>query len=473
MDTKDLNIESLIEMNELLLSILDEIDVGIHVVNEKGETIIYNKRMMEIESMDSKDVLHKDLLDVFSFEKNQSSTLLEALRAGKVRKNIKQTYFNNKGKEITTINNTFPIKKNGTINGAVEIVEDITQLKKHIQTRVLQKQNSRYNFDNIIGDSEAMLSIIEESKKATRTPSSILIVGETGTGKEVFAQSIHNESGRANKPFISQNCAAIPESLMESILFGTKKGAFTGAMDKPGLFEEANGGTLLLDELNSLSPALQAKLLRVIQEKKIRRIGDIREIEIDVRIIATTNEDPIEAIANNRLRKDLYYRLSVVTLFLPTLRERREDILLLAYHFIGKYNRLFDMRVTDMDNSVKEVLHNHDWPGNVRELEHAIEGAMNLMEDERIMRVDHLPALLYRKVKHKAEQVPTAVHMDEDINQEDTSHTLKQLKYKIKETEEYYIKQALEESKGNIAQAAKALGMSRQSLQYRLRKYQI
>lgn len=203
-----------------------------------------------------------------------------------------------------------------------------------MKTNLSRKQNTKFTFDHIIGDSRAIQSVIAEAKRVIRTSSSILIIGETGTGKELFAQSIHNESQRSTKPFISQNCAAIPETLMESLLFGTNRGAFTGAIDKPGLFEEANGGTLLLDEINSLSPALQAKLLRAIQEKTIRRIGGTQEKEIDVRIIATINEDPLEAIAHNRLRQDLYYRLSVVTLCLPPLRERKEDIAYLVQHFI-------------------------------------------------------------------------------------------------------------------------------------------
>lgn len=335
-----------------------------------------------------------------------------------------------------------------------------------MKTGLLQKQNTKFTFKHIIGNSRATQSIITEAKKVTRTSSSILIAGETGTGKELFAQSIHNESHRSAKPFISQNCAAIPETLMESLLFGTNKGAFTGAIDKPGLFEEANGGTLLLDEINSLSPGLQAKLLRAIQDKTIRRIGGAQEKEVDVRIIATINEDPIEAITHNRLRKDLYYRLSVVTLFLPPLRERKEDILLLLHHFIEKYNIQFGLKVKGISSDVRDLFYNYDWPGNVRELEHMIEGSMNLIEDEDIITTFHMPTRFYELTKKEFSFHPSLTNQ----NDNDAPKTLK---HTIKEMEREYINQILKENKGNISQTANFLGLSRQNLQYRLKKYNL
>lgn len=401
MRTEEINLKQIIEMNMLYETLLNELDIGIHIINEESKTIIYNRKMMEIESMERSDVLYKSPLEVFAFEENKNSTLIEALKLGKTNKNIKQTYFNNKGQEITTINDTFPIIENGKIKGAIEISKEMNHLKQTIKMDSFRKQNTKFTFDHIIGDSEAIQSTIAEGKRVIRTSSSILLVGETGTGKELFAQSIHNESQRSTKPFISQNCAAIPDTLMESLLFGTNRGAFTGAIDKAGLFEEANGGTLLLDEINSLSPALQAKLLRAIQEKTIRRIGGTQEKEIDVRIIATINEDPLEAITHNRLREDLYYRLSVVTLCLPPLRERKEDIPALVQHFIEKYNIQFGLSVTDVDIHVREFLYAYDWPGNVRELEHIIEGSMNLVEDENIITAFHLPTRFREQIKKR------------------------------------------------------------------------
>ncbi|MCM3222847.1 sigma 54-interacting transcriptional regulator [Bacillus cereus] len=462
MRTEEINLKQIIEMNMLYETLLNELDIGIHIINEESKTIIYNRKMMEIESMERSDVLYKSPLEVFAFEENKNSTLIEALKFGKTKKNIKQTYFNNKGQEITTINDTFPIIENGKIKGAIEISKEISNLKQTIKIGPSRKQSTKFTFDHIIGDSEAIQSIITEGKRVIRTSSSILLVGETGTGKELFAQSIHSESQRSTKPFISQNCAAIPDTLMESLLFGTNRGAFTGAIDKAGLFEEANGGTLLLDEINSLSPALQAKLLRAIQEKTIRRIGGTHEKEIDVRIIATINEYPFEAIAHNRLREDLYYRLSVVTLCLPPLRERKEDILALVQHFIEKYNTQFGLNVTDVDVNVREFFYAYDWPGNVRELEHIIEGSMNLIEDETIITAFHMPTRFRERIK-------TEFNMQHALTNHNTDAP-KTLKHTIEKMEKNYINQILKENHGNISQAAKFLGLSRQNLQYRIKK---
>lgn len=465
MHTEEINFKQIIEMNMLYETLLNELDIGIHIINEESKTIVYNRKMMEIESMDRLDVLYKSPLEVFAFEENKNSTLIEALKLGKTKKNIKQTYFNNKGQEITTINDTFPIIENGKIKGAIEISKEISNLKQTIKMGPSRKQSTKFTFDHIIGNSEAIQSIITEGKRVIRTSSSILLVGETGTGKELFAQSIHNESQRSTKPFISQNCAAIPDTLMESLLFGTNRGAFTGAIDKSGLFEEANGGTLLLDEINSLSPILQAKLLRAIQEKTIRRIGGTHEKEIDVRIIATINEDPFEAIAHNRLREDLYYRLSVVTLCLPPLRERKEDISALVQHFIEKYNTQFGLNVTDVDVNVREFFYAYDWPGNVRELEHIIEGSMNLIEDETIITAFHLPTRFRERIK-------TEFNMQHALTNHNTDAP-KTLKHTIEKMEKNYINQILKENHGNISQAAKFLGLSRQNLQYRIKKLHI
>ncbi|QDD81726.1 sigma-54 interaction domain-containing protein [Bacillus cereus] len=462
MHTEEINFKQIIEMNMLYETLLNELDIGIHIINEESKTIVYNRKMMEIESMDRLDVLYKSPLEIFAFEENKNSTLIEALKFGKTKKNIKQTYFNNKGQEITTINDTFPIIENGKIKGAIEISKEISNLKQTIKISPSRKQSTKFTFDHIIGDSEAIQSIITEGKRVIRTSSSILLVGETGTGKELFAQSIHNESQRSTKPFISQNCAAIPDTLMESLLFGTNRGAFTGAIDKSGLFEEANGGTLLLDEINSLSPALQAKLLRAIQEKTIRRIGGTHEKEIDVRIIATINEDPFEAIAHNRLREDLYYRLSVVTLCLPPLRERKEDIPDLVQHFIEKYNTQFGLNVTDVEVNVREFFYAYDWPGNVRELEHIIEGSMNLIEDETIITAFHMPTRFRERIK-------TEFNMQHALTNHNTDAP-KTLKHTIEKMEKNYINQILKEHHGNISQAAKFLGLSRQNLQYRIKK---
>ena len=457
----------LVYLNGMYKRILDEIDVGVHAVDETGKTIIYNKKMMQMESMDFQDVMDKNLLDVFMFKDDQSSTLVKALQEGKETSNVKQTYFNNKGREITTINNTIPIYSDHELRGAVEIANDVTKLEKLIKGN-MKKGTSKYTFDHIIGNSPAIKEVIETAKRATRTSSYVLIVGDTGTGKELFAQSIHNGSERLSGPFISQNCAALPDNLIESLLFGTKRGAFTGAMDTPGLFEQANGGTLLLDEINSLNLNLQAKLLRVLQEKTIRRIGDTKDTTVDVRVIANMNEDPIDAVANNRMRKDLYYRLGVVTIFVPPLKDRKEDIPLLVEQFIEKYNERFQMQVKGLSEEVKHSFFEYDWHGNVRELEHIIEAAMNIMMDgEDFIIYRHLPYQYRNKMQMKERMMPLSTV---ETFMKETGDVTVPLKEQLELFEKTYIEHVLKKNDFNISKTAKLLGLSRQSLQYRLKK---
>jgi arginine utilization regulatory protein len=468
----------LADLFQMFVYILDQLNEGVHIIDQDGITILYNRKMTELESMRKEDVLGKPLTDVFQFPAGQESTLLQALRDGTVTRNVRQTYFNDKGKEITTITNTFPIwsKDSDRIVGAVEIANDVTKMERLIRENMMEQEKggARYTFDQIIGTSRAIQHVIEHAKRAARTASSVLIVGETGTGKELFVQSIHRASARAGGPFISQNCAALPESLIESLLFGTSKGAFTGAIERPGLFEQAEGGTLFLDEINSLSIHLQAKLLRALQEHSIRRIGDTKDRAIDVRIIAAMNEDPIEAISSQRLRKDLYYRLGVVTLMIPPLRERKEDIPDLVRHFINRYNQLFQMEVLGVSEEVWQFFYEYDWPGNVRELQHMIEGAMNLMGNEPQIQMQHLP--IHRRLPRFSIQsgeriadAPKSLWTLPQTNVENTS--ILPLKEKMEEFESAYIQSVLDMYNGNISKAAKALGVSRQSLQYRLRKF--
>ncbi|MED4016019.1 sigma-54 interaction domain-containing protein [Sutcliffiella cohnii] len=465
------NIGKMESMEAIFQTLLNVIEVGIHVIDRDGKTIIYNHKMAEIEGMAIEDVLDKEVQGVFMFPGEMNSTLLQALREGTTTKNTKQTYFNNREKEITTINDTFPIRNDrGHIIGAIEVARDVTKLERMIRENILHKGDTFYTFDSLVGKSAIFQEVIENSKRATRTASSVLLVGETGTGKELFAQSIHNGSNRSSKPFISQNCAALPDNLIEGLLFGTKKGAFTGSIERPGLFEQAEGGTLLLDEINSLNPSLQAKLLRAIQERTIRRVGDIKDKKIDVRIIATINEDPIDAISKGKLRKDLYYRLGVVSLFLPPLRERKDDIELLATTFIKKYNYLFDMNVKGISLEVYELFMDHDWPGNVRELEHIIEGAMNLLDNESIIQVSHLPVPFRKKTQFKEAESEVAESITK-LNPRNKRVSQLTLEQYMKNAEKAYIEKMLIEHNANITKTAKALNISRQSLQYRLKKY--
>ncbi|MGE7272010.1 sigma-54 interaction domain-containing protein [Brevibacillus panacihumi] len=442
--------------------ILNEINEGVHVIDASGMTILYNRKMTELEAMKRQDVLYKPLTEVFRFPDGQESTLLTCLQTGKGIRNTRQTYYNGKRKEITTINHTLPLVENGELIGAVEIANDVTKMERLIRENIQEKTGAVYSFADIIGNSAALQDVVANARRAARTSSSILVVGETGVGKELFVQSIHNASQRAARPFISQNCAALPDTLIEGLLFGTARGAFTGAIERPGLFEQAEGGTLFLDEINALSMPLQAKLLRALQEKTIRRIGDTKDRAIDVRIVAAMNEDPVEAIAHQRLRKDLFYRLGVVTLLVPPLRERKEDLPALVDSFTRKYNSLFQMEVTGVSPEVMQFFYQHDWPGNIRELQHLIEGAMNLMGEESLITLEHLPLPLLRRTP--ASIVPPAEPVYPMPEKE------KSLKEVMEEYEASYIRHIVAKHDGNLSHAAHELQISRQSLQYRVKK---
>lgn len=308
---------------------------------------------------------------------------------------------------------------------------------------------AKYNFQHIIGNNITLICCKDRAAKASKTSSPVLIYGETGTGKELFVQAIHNNSYRNNKPFVAQNCAAIPSTLLESILFGTVKGSFTGAGDKKGIFEVANGGTLYLDELNSLPIELQGKLLRVLQEGTIRRIGSSISKSVDVRVIVSLNELPEKLLEEGRLRKDLYYRLNVVRIDLPPLRERKADIPLIIEHLIKKFNIEFKASIDGIEAASLEKLICCDWQGNIRELEHIIEGVFNLKQQGKINDKD-LHSIGFN-IKTKI--VP--------------------LKKKMQDIEKSYIKEALIINSYNVTRASDFLQVPRQTLQSKIKKYNI
>ncbi|MFD1706610.1 sigma-54 interaction domain-containing protein [Siminovitchia sediminis] len=463
-DTKD---------KEILQAILSTIDEGIHAVDAKGITIFYNHVAAKLDGVEGEEVLGKHVLDVFPSLSVETSTLLKAIHTGTPIYNEPQSYYNIRGRLIDTVNTTLPITVHGEIVGAVEISKDVTKIKQ-LSERLLDLQakvepsgshkrgskgdtGAKYQIKDIITNDPSFMKLKEKAAKVARTVSPILIYGETGTGKELFVQAIHNASPRQSSPFIAQNCAAIPSSLLEGILFGTAKGSYTGASDRPGLFEIADGGTLFLDELNSMPLDIQAKLLRVLENGRIRRIGATKEKTVNVRIIAAMNEPAEKCLEEKTLRLDLYYRLNVVHLNIPPLRERKGDIPILADHFIRKYNLKFGTSVTQIDEEVLHLFHNYTWPGNVRELEHAIESAMNIMDGHEITK-EYLPL-------HIAERT----FSDEDAVE---NKEFKPLREALLETERNLITEALHKTEGNVYQAAKLLGIPRQTLQYKMKKLQ-
>lgn len=448
----------------LCCQIFDLLEIGIHGVDIKGRTFLYNTAMSHLEDQVSDEVLGKPLLEAMPHLTQYQSTLLQVLRTGKSLPERKQTYTNAKGRQVVTLNSNLPIYVKGMLIGAVELAKDITQVqvlsdylldlqKDFSGLRAKKSPALNYQFENIIGDSEAMQNLIHQAKRIAPTPSSVLIIGETGTGKEMFAQSIHGNSLAKNGPFIPVNCAALPENLLESLLFGTVKGSYTDAVDRPGLFEQAHQGTLLLDEIDSMPITLQGKILRVLQEKRIRRVGGATEQPIDVRIIATMNQNPWELIEKNKLREDLFYRISVHTLVIPPLRDRPEDIPVYQDYFLKEALQTAKICSEELSTAFLR----YRWPGNVRQLQHILEGATTLAGNHLVLEIEHLPDLFQRQI-----------HSKRIISQQSTLHS--RLPEEKKQLEEKRILEALQESQGNVSHAARLLGISRQLLQYKIRK---
>ena len=335
-----------------------------------------------------------------------------------------------------------------------QLVEDARKglIEENIHLR--EELKERYDFSNIIGNSSVMREVYERITQVARTNTTVLIRGESGTGKELIAHAIHYNSLRSNRPFIRVSCAALPETLIEAELFGYEKGAFTGAQaQKKGRFELAEGGTLFLDEIGELAPALQVKLLRVLQEREFERVGGTQTLRVNVRLIAATNKDLDAAIADGTFREDLYYRLNVFSVFVPPLRERKPDTLLLADHFLEKYAREHAKNIRRISTPAIDMLVSYHWPGNVRELENAIERAI-LVCDGHVIHAHHLPPTL-----QTAEASDTMVHMN--------------LGDAVAAYEKDLIQDALKSTRGNRAKTARLLGSTERIIGYKVRKYGI
>ncbi len=344
--------------------------------------------------------------------------------------------------------------------------EIILTIKKAEERERLRKENiflkkeveGRYKFSNIIAKSKNMLEIFETISKIASYKSTVLIIGESGTGKELIAKAIHYNSPRKNKAFIPINCGAIPENLLESELFGHVRGAFTDAIfTKKGLFEEADGGTIFLDEVSDLPLSLQVKLLRVLQEDEIRRVGDTKPIKVDVRIIAASGRDLVDEVKMGRFREDLFYRLNVLNIHLPPLRERKEDIPLLVNHFIEKFNKKIGRNIKGITSDAMKMLMDYEWKGNVRELENVIERAVILADGECIS-TEHLPEGIIKAVTE-----PVVSITEGEFSIKKASSAL----------EKELIKRALKYTGGNRTKAARLLEISHKALLYKMQEYGI
>ncbi len=458
-------ITKLKEVQAMLESIIESTQDAISVANEKGINIMVNHAYTLLSGLKKEEIIGKSVtVDISEGE----SIHLKVLKTKKPVKNarLKLAPFN---KDI--IVNAAPIIVNNRLRGSVAVIHDVTEIQRLTQElnaakEMIRKITGKYTFKDIIGQDSQMKLAKEKAKKAAVTPATVLLIGESGTGKELFAHAIHNESNKKYKKLVRINCAAIPEALLESELFGYEEGAFTGAKKggRLGLFEQANGGTIFLDEIGKMSLNTQAKLLRVLQEKEIIKVGGGDAVKIDVRVIAATNEDLEEQVQTGLFREDLYYRLNVIPIFIPPLKYRKKDIPLLSKNIIQKFNIEYGRFVKDLSSEAINIMSNMEWKGNIRELENFIGRAMIEMTiDEDIIEKKHLPI-----EKSKI----TAQSDTELYTPEETSET-KKLEDILNDIEKKYIADTLKKNNYNKTKTARQLGLSIRNLYYKIEKYHL
>ncbi|ADL07591.1 sigma-54 interaction domain-containing protein [Thermosediminibacter oceani] len=455
-------VTNLRELHSLLEAIINSTQDAISVVDSEGRGILINKAYTRIVGLTKEDVIGKPAtVDIAEGE----SVHYQVLRTGEPIKGVPMRVGPNR-KEV--IVHAAPIIVGGKLKGSVAVIHDVSEIKRLTEEldyvkRRMRHLEAKYSFDDIIGKSRAIREAMEAAKNAAGTNVTVLLRGESGTGKELFAHAIHNSSERRHNQFIRVNCAALTDSLLGSELFGYADGAFTGARrgGRKGLFEEANGGTIFLDEIGEIGLNHQAMLLRVLNEKEIIRVGESKPIPVNVRVIAATNINLEKAVEEGRFRKDLYYRLNVVPIYIPPLRERKEDIPLLTEHFIKKCNQEYGRAVEAVDEEALEVLMDYDWPGNIRELENVISRAIiNMKFGETVIGKKHLPRLYFNQNEDKSESIAITEH----------SMPLKEI---LKDVEKKTIKSVLEKVDGNRNEAARILGISVRNLFYKLKKFNL
>ena len=442
------------EMEVLLTSIIDAIYDAISVADEKGKIVLVNKAYTRITGM-SPDYVVGKMATVDIAE--GSSLHLEVARTRKPIYNARLKVGPNR-KEVVV--NVTPLFVKGQFQGSVGVIHDISEIERLAREledtrRLLRYVKAKYTFDDIAGSSKLMQVAIDQARKVSTTRATVLLNGQSGTGKELFAHAIHNSSDRKDASFISVNCAALPESLLESELFGYVEGAFTGARrgGKKGLLQEADKGTVFLDEVAKMSLSVQSKFLKFLQDKEIKPVGGNETVKLDVRVIAATNVSLEKLVAEGNFLPDLYYRLNVVPIVIPALKEHPEDIPEVARLIVMRLNQEYGRVVTAIDPAVISIFKKHDWPGNVRELENVIGRAMISMElDEKVIKVTHIKGVFENHEKRS--QLPEG-----------------KLSVLMDGYEREVIKAVLDKCSWNKTKASNELGISIRSLYYKLEKY--
>lgn len=453
------------------------------VVNKDYE-IVYNSRFDGKMGAFETTQPYKGFFDMYPSLTRNNSSIVKTMATGVPIFRDAQEWMDINGKVYVTQNLTLPIIHEGKVEGVVELTRDLTNLgtleeKPEILESISKDDryypnregSERITFEDILTINDEMIDAIDRAKIFASNSNPTLIYGETGTGKELFAQAMINYMSTPNQNVIIQNCAAVPENLIEGILFGTTKGTYTGAENKKGLFEEADGGIFFLDELNALPYGVQGKLLRVLQEGTFRPLGASKEKHVKVKVIAAMNIDPMEAIEKGILRKDLFYRLSTNMIFLPPLRQRPDDIEYLTDNYIDMFNQVYGKNVEGINDELREFFLDYDWEGNVRELKHVIESMVSMTSD-RILDKNDIPVYLNRRSKGTAEKKVISDDIGGNIVLE-IDETNLDLRSTVDRVERELITRVLRSCEGNKTKAGAILGIPRQTLNYKIDKLEI